>query len=129
MEKAALVQHWLDSAAQDLTVAESLFEKKHYDWCLFVAHLVIEKTLKAMWIRAHHPEMHPRIHNLAKLAEAIPLSLSPEQMSFLLDANQFYLKGRYPDEKSEFYKICTPEFTQENFNAVKDFHQWLLKQF
>lgn len=83
MGKAELVQHWLDSAAQDLTVAESLFEKKHYDWCLFVAHLVIEKTLKAMWIRAHHPEMHPRIHNLAKLAEAIPLSLSPEQMSFL----------------------------------------------
>lgn len=82
-----------------------------------------------MWIRAHHPEMHPRIHNLAKLAEAIPLSLSPEQMSFLLDANQFYLKGRYPEEKSEFYKICTPEFTQENFNAIKDFHRWLLKQF
>ncbi len=129
MEKAELVQHWLDSAAHDLTVAESLFEKKHYDWCLFVAHLVLEKTLKALWMRAHHPELHPRIHNLAKLAESVPLALSQEQTRFLLDANQFYLKGRYPEEKSEFYKICTPEFTRENFKAIKDFYQWLLKQF
>jgi len=49
--------------------------------------------------------------------------------NFLLDVNQFYLKGRYPEEKSEFYKICTPEFARENFNAIKDFYQWLLKQF
>ncbi|NUM75562.1 HEPN domain-containing protein [candidate division KSB1 bacterium] len=129
MGKAELVQHWLDSAAQDLTVAESLFEKKHYDWCLFVAHLVIEKTLKAMWIRAHHPEMHPRIHNLAKLAEAIPLPLSPEQTKFLLRVNDFYLQGRYPEDKQNFYRVCTAEFTHENFTAIKEFYQWCLKEF
>lgn len=128
-KKTELIQSWLDSAAQDLTACESLFEKKHFDWCLFIGHLVLEKVLKALWIREHHPELHPRTHNLVKLAEQIPFELTPEQKNFLLDVNQFYLKGRYPEEKSEFYKICTPEFARENFNAIKEFYQWLLKQF
>lgn len=129
MEKSELIQSWLDSAARDLTACESLFEKKHYDWCLFIGHLVLEKVLKALWIRAHHPEPHPRIHNLVKLAEKIPLSLTDEQTTQLLDFNQFYLKGRYPEDKAQFHKICTREFAQKNFKAIKAFYRWLLKQF
>lgn len=129
MEKSELVQSWLESAAQDLTVCESLFEKKHYDWCLVVAHLVLEKVLKALWIREHHPALHPRIHNLAKLAEQIPLQLNELQKRHLLDFNQFYLRGRYPEAKSEFYITCTPEFADENFQAMKELYQWLLNQF
>jgi HEPN domain-containing protein len=41
------VRYWLDSAAHDLDVAESLFQNAKYDWCLFLAHLVLEKILKA----------------------------------------------------------------------------------
>ncbi len=129
MEKAELVKFWLDSAAEDLAVCESLFEKKHYDWCLFIGHLVLEKVLKALWIREHYPELHPRIHNLEKLAERIPLELTDQQRTYLLEVNMFYLQGRYPEEKSEFYKICTPDFTKQNFRAIKEFYQWLLTQF
>ena len=129
MEKSELIQFWLDSAAQDLIVCESLFEKKHFDWCLFIGHLVLEKVLKALWIKAHYPELHPRIHNLAKLAERIPLQLSDEQRDFLLKVNMFYLQGRYPEERAEFYKVCTPEFALENFEAMKRFYQWLRTQF
>ncbi len=129
MDKAELVRFWLDSAASDLSVCESLLERKHYDWCLFVGHLVLEKVLKALWLREHYPEPHPRIHNLAKLAEKIPLALSDEQKIYLLKVNDFYLQGRYPEEKSEFYKICTLEFAQENFAAIKEFYQWLLTKF
>ncbi len=91
--------------------------------------MVLEKVLKALWIRAHYPELHPRIHNLAKLAEKIPVQLTDDQIAQLLKFNDFYLRGRYPDEKREFYKICTPEFAKENFEAIKEFQQWLLKQF
>jgi len=129
MEKAELVKFWLDSAAEDLTVCESLFERKHYDWCLFIGHLILEKTLKALWIREHHPELHPRTHNLAKLAEGVPLALTEDQTIYLIKVNDFYLRGRYPDEKKEFYKVCTPEFARENFDAIKEFYQWLLKKF
>lgn len=128
MEKSELLQSWLDSAAEDLKAAGSLFENNHYDWCLFVGHLVLEKTLKALWIREHYPELHPRIHNLARLAELIPIVLTDEQKAYLLEVNQFYMKGRYPEDKGEFYKICTPEFAREHFDAIKKFYQWLLNQ-
>ena len=129
MEKSEHIQHWLDSAKQDLAVCETLFTNKHYDWCLFIGHLVLEKTLKALWIRAHFPEPHPRIHNLNKLAAQIPLDLTESQKTYLNRVNDFYLQGRYPKEKTEFYKLCTPEFTQQQFGEIKGFYQWLLKKF
>ena len=128
MERDDLVKYWLDSAAEDLTVCESLFETKHYDWCLFIGHLVLEKVLKALWIREHFPDPHPRIHNLAKLAEKIPFALTDEQNTYLLEVNTFYLQGRYPEQKAKLYKICTSEFAEKNFNAIKEFYQWLLNQ-
>ncbi len=129
MKKSEWVQQWLDTAAEDLRVCESLFEKKHYGWCLFIGHLVLEKTLKALWIDRHYPEPHPRIHNLVRLAEKIPLKLSKEQEDFLLDVNSFHIQGRYPAEKQEFYKLSTREFASKNLEAIKAFRQWLLKQF
>lgn len=124
-----MVKFWLDSAAEDLTVCDSLFEKKHYAWCLFIAHLVLEKTLKAMWYKNHYPEPHPWIHNLEKLAKQTSVQLTEEQRAFLVKVNDFYLTGRYPEEKIEFHKICTRKFARENLNAIKDFYKWLLKQF
>jgi len=129
MEKSDLVKFWLDSAAEDLEVCKSLFEKKHYSWCLFIGHLVLEKTLKALWLNNYYPEPHPWIHNLAKLAQQIPLQLTEEKNNFLLDVNNFYLSGRYPEDKKEFYKICNRKYAQKNLKAIKDFYQWLLTQF
>ncbi len=37
-------QYWFNSDHHDLEVAESLFNNKKYDWCLFVGHLVYEFT-------------------------------------------------------------------------------------
>ena len=37
---------WLSSAEHDLETAESMFTACKYDWCLFIAHLVLEKTMK-----------------------------------------------------------------------------------
>lgn len=82
MEKHELVKFWLNSAEEDLEVCESLFKKKHFTWCLFIGHLVLEKTLKALWINRHYPEPHPRIHNLEKLARKIPLKLTKDKGRF-----------------------------------------------
>ena len=41
------VTYWLSGAAHDLDAAEALFAAGKYDWCLFIGHLVLEKTLKA----------------------------------------------------------------------------------
>jgi len=53
------IKYWLDSAAHDLDVAESLFESGKYDWCLFIGHLVLEKVLKALLVYKTN-NRHPR---------------------------------------------------------------------
>ena len=43
------IAYWIKSAKHDLDVAETLFQNGKYDWCLYIAHLVLEKTLKAFY--------------------------------------------------------------------------------
>ncbi|MDZ7363067.1 MAG: HEPN domain-containing protein [candidate division KSB1 bacterium] len=78
MTKEEHIAYWLKTAEHDLEAAESLFESKRYDWCLFIAHLVIEKVLKAFWVRDSAEDV-PWIHNLSKLAKETKLNLSEEQ--------------------------------------------------
>ena len=51
MKKEEHIGYWLKSAEHDLEVAETLFQNKKYDWCLFIAHLVLEKILKAYFVK------------------------------------------------------------------------------
>lgn len=127
MQKKYYIDYWLESAAHDLDVAETLFQNKKYDWCLFIGHLVIEKVLKAHYTK-HTGEFPPRIHNLLKLAEETPLPLTDEQKILLSDINRFNIETRYPDYKKTFYKLCTKEFTEEYLAKIKEMHAWLLLQ-
>lgn len=121
------IEYWVKSAAHDMEVAETLFQNRKHDWCLFVGHLVIEKVLKAFYVRDKQ-EIPPRIHNLVRLAENTKLSLSEEQMVFLANLNDFNIETRYPDFKFSFYQTCTREFTEEQFSIIKELYQWLLSQ-
>lgn len=121
------IDYWLKSAAHDLDVAETLFLNQKYDWCLFIGHLVIEKTLKAFYVRDKQ-EMPPKIHNLVRLAENTKLALDKEQLQFLAEVNRFNIEARYNDYKFKFQKLCTAEFTEEQFSKIKEMYKWLLFQ-
>ncbi|MDR4506851.1 MAG: HEPN domain-containing protein [Candidatus Brocadiaceae bacterium] len=121
------IDYWLKSAAHDLDVAETLFQNKKYDWCLFIGHLVIEKTLKAFYVMDKQ-EMPPKIHNLAKLAENTKISFTEDQMAFLADVNDFNIEARYPDSNFSFYQTCTREFAENQFSKIKEMYRWLLSQ-
>lgn len=121
------IKFWLDSAYHDLDAAESLFNAGKFDWCLFLGHLVLEKALKAVYVRDNSNEMPPRIHNLVKLAEATKLILDEDMKLFLDEITDFNLEVRYPDYKKEFYKKCTRPFCEEKLALIKDFLQWIKK--
>ncbi|MBI5399843.1 HEPN domain-containing protein [Candidatus Saganbacteria bacterium] len=121
------IEYWLKSAHHDLETAEALFTSQHYDWCLFLAHLVIEKVLKAYYVRDNNA-FPPKIHKLDYLAEKTKLSLPVETINFLKEINDFNLEARYPDNKFQFYKLCTRKFTEIYFSKIKDLYKWLLKE-
>ena len=63
------IKYWIDSADDDLISAESNLRTKRYNWCLFIGHLVLEKTLKALYVQVNNNSVPPKTHNLLKLAE------------------------------------------------------------
>lgn len=122
-----VVKYWLKCAEEDLKVMEHLFEKGDYHYGLFLGHLLIEKTLKAYYVKTIG-EHAPFTHGLIYLAEKSNLKLTAEQTTLLEAVNQFNLEARYPDKKFEFYRLCTREFSAPYQKQIKEFYQWLLSQ-
>ena len=121
------IRYWVDTAEHDLRTAEHLFEKGDYAWCLFIGHLVLEKLLKAVYVRDNQ-QIPPRTHNLVMLVKATTLVITAEQEQFLYRVNDFNLEARYPDVKQAFYALCTEEFTTTHFIEIKEYSQWLTSQ-
>ncbi|MCL4557775.1 MAG: HEPN domain-containing protein [Deltaproteobacteria bacterium] len=128
MKKDEIVKYWLDSSDIDFKAMDSLFNNGHYVWTLFVGHLVIEKLLKAYYVKVVDNNA-PQIHHLLQIAERSGLALSDSQKDFLLEVTTFNLKARYPDYKQRFYKKATKSFAEEYMNKIKEFRTWLLKTF
>jgi HEPN domain-containing protein len=120
-------EYWIQSAGHDLDAAETLFQSNKYDWCLFIAHLVLEKTLKGLYAK-NSSDLPPRIHDLVRLADLAGIAFDDITLEFLDGVNSFNISTRYPDEKLKFHKTCTREFTEETFSRIKEIYQWLLKQ-
>jgi HEPN domain-containing protein len=119
------IAYWMESAERNLDSAESIFQSGNYDWCLFIGHLVLEKTLKALFIKTTGKTPPPLIHNLLRLSKLSGIELDEETELFFDLVNSFNLETRYEEYKSEFYKIATKEFTETNLNKIKEKFIWL----
>ena len=127
MTKEEVIKYWLDSAEMDFQAMESLFSNGHYVWSLFVGHLVLEKTLKACYVKNVDINI-PKIHHLLKLAEDAKLELTEDEESFLLEVTTFNMAARYPDFKNRFYKKATRSFAEKFINSIREFRIWLIKK-
>lgn len=127
MTKDEIIKYWIDSSEVDFKAMESLFIGGHYVWALFVGHLLLEKLLKACYVK-HIDNKFPKIHHLLKIAESANLEFSEEQKNFLLEVTAFNLEARYPDYKRRFYKRATREFSEYYIGKIKEFRQWLVRK-
>ncbi len=127
MTKEELVEYWVSSSDIDFKTMENLVKSKDYLWALFVGHLVIEKLLKAYYVKTVD-DNPPWMHQLLRLAEKTDLSMTEEQKDDLLLITTFNINVRYPDYKHEFYRKCTKEYTETNIGKIKELRLWLKKQ-
>lgn len=119
------IKYWIDSAENDILASESMYKSKRYDWCLFIGHLVLEKTIKAIFVKNNNNEIPPKIHDLIKLSEKAKLRLTEDKEKIYDQINGFNIEARYPEYKKEFYKRCTVEFTTNYFEIIKNEFKWL----
>jgi HEPN domain-containing protein len=123
MTKQEHINYWLTTADHDLESAFDIFNVGRYDWALFVAHLALEKILKALWVKNNESNIPPRIHNLVTLAQRARLDVSADEAVFLGEVTTFNIEARYPEQKFTFYKLATREFTEKKLHQIKDTYE------
>jgi|SRR5690554_607273 len=123
-DKAKLINYWSESSDDDYETMIVMFESKRFQWALFVGHLLIEKLLKALYVKNNN-DYPPFIHNLLRLAEKCNLVLADEQKLFFATVTAFNINARYDDYKMSFQKKCTPEYTALWVENIKNNRQWI----
>ena len=122
-----IIDHWKVSSQQDYHTMLNLFKSSDYNWALFLGHLVIEKLLKALYVK--HKKTHAISgHDLLRLASSIGIDLTEEQEDWFDRLTTFNINARYDNYKQEFYKLCTKEFAEEWRGNIEFLREWLLKQ-
>ena len=122
IEKA--VNHWIDKSDQDFYTMVNLYNSKDYHWALFIGHLVIERLLKAKVVEITGDHA-PFTHDLRRLSKLSNIELDDEYKRFLDTITTFNLNARYDDYKQDFYKKCTPEFTDKWISNIKTLRKWI----
>lgn len=122
--KEKLIRYWLESADDDYETMEAMYRSKRYSWTLFVGHLMIEKLLKAYYVKVNEG-FPPFIHNLLRLAEKGEIELSEENKMFFITVTAFNINARYDDYKMSFQKKCTPEYTDTWVDKLKEKRLWI----
>ncbi len=125
MEKKDLIDYWVKTANNDYNTMLNLFKSKDYHWSLFIGHLVIEKLLKAIYVK-NIDNNPPRMHDLLRLAEKAELDTTEEQKDTLDLITTFNINARYPDYKQSFYNKCDYDFTKRNLGKIKELRTWFL---
>ncbi len=46
-----IIDYWKESSDKDFKTMLDLYQTKNYSWALFMGHLVIEKLLKALYVK------------------------------------------------------------------------------
>jgi HEPN domain-containing protein len=125
LTKEQHIRFWVDSANEDWETASILLDGKRYGFCLFSLHLVIEKILKALWLKESVTNTPPFTHDLVRLAEETGIELNPEQIDFLSVINSWNIRGRYPDFTKSLHHNATPDYVHTQLKKVSDLKEWL----
>lgn len=111
MSNKEMIKNWLLKAEKDVETAKDLYRTKHYDWCLFIWHLAIEKALKAKILSLNKPIIY--IHDLNRLASETNIIFDKDQIINFNEITTFNLEARYDDCKFSFYKKANKEYAKK----------------
>lgn len=122
-----VIGYWRESSDQNYMTMHNLLKTKDFSWALFLGHLVIEKLLKAIYIKEN--QKHSVFtHDLLRLASKTTLVLTGEYEEWLDDISTFNLNARYDSYKNDFHRRCTKEYTQLWIERIEKLRQWLISQ-
>jgi HEPN domain-containing protein len=116
------------TAELDWASVQNIYNGKEYVYALFFSHLVLEKLIKAHWVKDNDGNFPPKKHNLLYLIEETKLEFEKSDKDFMGILNQFQLEGRYPDYKFELIKKFKGAETKEILDQVNIIRVCLLNK-
>jgi len=124
-----VIQHWIESSEQNFYTMQKMYNSNEYSWALFMGHLMLEKLIKALYVK--RLEKHPIFtHDLLRLLNKAQIDLPIEEFEEWFDQiSTFNLNARYDDYKQSFYKSCSEDFTTYWIDKINILKQWLMTQF
>ena len=127
MTKEKLISFWIEGSDKDFESMLHMFESKDYHWSLYVGHLVIEKLLKAIYVKNINNHV-PFIHDLLKLALKSNIEIDEKKRRLLNIITTFNLQAKYDEYKYEFYKKSTKDFASLWIENIKRIREWIKKE-
>lgn len=95
-----------------------------YLYVLFCCQQAAEKAVKGI-IAERTSEMPPRIHHLARLAEAAGLECTENRLDFMRKLSSFYFQTRYPEEILDLARGVSADLAAETMRSTEELVEWL----
>ncbi len=119
-----MINYWIESSEKDFKTMNDLYKTGNFSWSLFIGHLVIEKLLKACYIKKMG-EYPPMIHDLRRICEKADIKVHQDRQITLDTITRFNINARYDDYKQSFYQLCTETFTAEWISKIHECRLWI----
>jgi HEPN domain-containing protein len=126
MSEQSKIEYWIDTAEYDLKTAEAMLETKRFLYVGFMCHLVVEKLLKAYFVKVYE-KVPLYTHNLLYLAEKTDLTnqLDEHQKDFLDFLQPLNVRARYPVNKEMLSKLLDFNNCKEIITKTKEMVEWI----
>lgn len=121
-----IVKHWMDTSEKDYQTMRNLIKSGDFSWAMFLGHLVLEKLLKAHYVKNNRKHAI-FTHDLLRLATQAGLEFNEETEEWLDEISTFNINARYDSYKQDFYQLCTKEFANLWSERIEKLRLWLIK--
>jgi len=122
-----VINNWLASSRYDFKTAEAIYKSRRYVYVIFMCHLAIEKTLKAI-VAAKTRRVPPKTHDLLLLVKLASLDIPETHRGILMRLNQASIPTRYPEDIAKLIKYYNRPAADKYLQESRGFLGWLRKQ-
>jgi len=124
MDKIKSSQEWSSQAEYDMETAIAMLDSGRYIYCVFMCHLSIEKSLKALYAKklGKNPS---KTHSLVYLAQSLHLDLPEKIKEFLEILDSVSVPTRYPEELEKLIKEYTENKAKNILDESREASKWL----
>ena len=117
-------KNWLASAEYDIETATHMLVTGRYLYVVFMCHLALEKTLKAIAAEAQG-RTPPKTHDLLYLVTLGSVKPSQEQLDFIGKLNNASIPTRYPEDLAKAVSVYPKKVAEHYLEKTKEVMAWL----